>query len=105
MKVVLAVMLATLAFGLTGCASMYQSMGLATVQDLAARDKKIAALEERVTALAAEVQSAKTSAQKAEAAEALAKALAGRMDQLPQETLKRLAEILNKAAAETTPKP
>lgn len=95
----------SLALGLSGCATMYQSLGLATLEDIEARDKKIASLEEKIAGLMSQVQEAKTIAQKAEAAEALARALEGRMDQLPQETLKRLAAILVKAAEETPPQP
>jgi len=92
---------AVLAFGLGGCATLYQSLGLATAADLASRDEKIAVLEGRFDSINTKVESAVTEAKKVAEVEGLMKELQGKVDQLPQETLKRLADILAKAAAET----
>ena len=102
------------ALSLSGCASMYQGMGLATAEDLSARDQRIDSLETQFRDVSAKVSETAANAQKiaeesklvatkAAEVEALMKDLQGRVDQLPQETLKRLAEILTKAAQEAPP--
>lgn len=97
---------------LGGCATFYQSIGVATTADIAARDEKLAALENRFQEVASRVDStaataqklseeSKAVAEKAAEVEGLMRDLQGRVSQLPQETLRRLAEILTRAAQES----
>lgn len=99
------VLLSCLTFALSGCATMYQSMGIASSADLAARDEKIAALQGKVDSFSEDAKQvkadAKLAADKAAEVEGLMKDLQGKVDQLPQETLKKLSEILSKAVAQT----
>jgi len=92
---------------ISSCASMYDSMGLVTKDALVARDQRLQALEtqgQNVSAqiqdLSAQVAETKDAAKKVAEVESLMKALQGRIDLLPQQTLKSLAEILQKAADE-----
>ena len=93
------------AFLVASCASMYEGMGIASKESLAASDAKIQALEGQVTDLTAKVGKLDDASQRVAEVEALLKKLQGRVDQLPQETLKKLADALTKAAAEAGSKP
>jgi len=112
MRIKNGIFLAAAVFVLTGCASMYDAMGLVTKDSLEARDKRLQALEAQnqdvstqVKDLSTEVAAAKDAAKKVAEIEALMKSLQGRVDQLPQQTLKKLADVLQKAVTETSPQP
>jgi len=101
---------------LSGCASLWRTMGVATVADEAARgqaaERELAALKARVEELAAANAENKSAAQRiveldgrlaelaaaVEAAERAGVAIEEiklRIENLPDETLRRLAELLN----------
>jgi uncharacterized coiled-coil protein SlyX len=98
-----------MALALTGCASMYDSMGLMTKDAMVARDERLAALEaqskessSQVSTLSDSVAKNKVAAEKFVEVENLMKKLEDRVDLLPQETLKRISEILSRVVAETS---
>ena len=85
---------------LTGCASMYDGMGIATKESMTAQTAKLQALQDQVTDLSTKVGQLSDTSQRVAQVEALLKTMSGRVDKLPQETLKKLADLLTKAAAE-----
>ena len=95
---------AALALSLTGCASVWKTMGVATEKSVAARDEKTAAslaeLKKSVDELSAKVAASQDVAADVARIRRLIDELQDKMDQLPQDTLKKLAEVLSKAAAE-----
>jgi len=113
--------------GMTSCASMWKAMGVATVSSQNEQDSRLKDLKSTVDGLAskaddsAKLQSARLdelksavddlsskiediqkAAVQVEKIETLVGELQGKIDLLPQQTLKELADILGKAAAETT---
>ena len=90
---------------MTGCASMYDGMGLATKDSVAAQVAKIQALETQVSDLSAKFDSLKDQTQRVAAVETLLKSLQGKVDLLPHETMRKLADILTKAADDLVAKP
>lgn len=110
MKLYQGILLGALVLGLSGCATVYQSMGIATTTEMASRDQKIAELEKKVGDLESQIAEAQSLEQRVKSAEALAqeadklsKELAGKMDTLPQATLKRIAALLAQAAEDQNP--
>lgn len=96
-------------FGLTlaGCATLYDSMGLATKDSLTTRDQRLQALEGQSSDLVAKVNDLEakmgqltSTEDRVAAVEALMKSLEGKVNQLPQATLRKLADVLAKAATE-----
>ena len=85
---------------LTGCASMYEGMGIASKESVTAQAAKVQALQEQVDSLSSKVGQLTDTSQRVAQVEALLKTVSGRVDKIPQETLKKLAELLTKAAAE-----
>lgn len=91
--------LMTLALGvlLTGCATVWKTLGVATVQSVEENNAQIA---RRIDELAVRAASGDAALAKAVELEKLVKELQGRMDGLPADTLVRLADLLAKAAEE-----
>ncbi|HOX11978.1 MAG TPA: hypothetical protein P5117_05275 [Spirochaetia bacterium] len=91
--------LLTLALGvlLTGCATVWKTLGVATVQSVEENNAQIA---RRIDELAVRAASGDAALAKAVELEKLVKELQGRMDGLPADTLARLADLLAKAAEE-----
>lgn len=93
------------ALALSGCASMWKAMGVATVASVNAQNDKVDAeladLKTTVDGLASKMDDVQKAAQDVARIEALVNDLQGKVDLLPQETIKKLADILAKAAAET----
>ena len=91
--------LMTLALGvlLTGCATVWKTLGVATVQSVEENNAQIA---RRIDELAVRAASGDAALAKAVELEKLVKELQGRMDGLPADTLARLADLLAKAAEE-----
>lgn len=87
---------------LTGCASMYDGMGIATKESVAAQAAKLQALQDQVSDLSTKVGQLNDTSQRVAQVEALLKTMSGKVDKLPQETLKKLADLLSKAAAEAS---
>jgi hypothetical protein len=104
MKKIACILCAAAALSLTGCASMWKTMGVATEKSVAARDEKTNAsldeLKRSIDDLSAKVAAAQSIASDVARIEKLLGELQGKVDQLPQDTLKRLADVLNRAAAE-----
>lgn len=112
--------------GLSGCASIWKAMGVATVSSVKDQDSRLSDLKTTVDGLTTKMDDSasqqnarldqlktavddlsskadeiqKTTAQ-VEKIETLVSELQGKIDLLPQETLRKLADILSKAAAET----
>jgi uncharacterized protein YukE len=98
------------ALSLTGCASMWKTMGVATEKSVAARDEKTNArldeLKRSIDDLSVKVAASQNIAEDVARIQKLLGELQGQVDKLPQDTLKKLAEVLDKAAAELeAPKP
>jgi TolA-binding protein len=93
-----------LALSVTGCASMWKTMGVATEKSVADRDEKnsaqLAEIQKSVDDLSTKVAAAQGVAADVARVEKMVRDLQGRVDQLPQDTLKKLAQILSKASAE-----
>jgi X-X-X-Leu-X-X-Gly heptad repeat protein len=85
---------------LSGCASMYEGMGIASKESVAAQAAKLQTLQDQVSDLSTKVGQLSDTSQRVAQVEALLKTMSGRVDKLPQETLKKLADLLTKAAAE-----
>jgi uncharacterized protein YoxC len=89
---------------LSGCASMWKTMGVATEKSVAERadktDAQLAELKRSVDDLSAKVADAQKTADEVARVEKLVADLQGKVDQLPQDTLRKLADILAKASAE-----
>lgn len=103
---------------LSGCATMLKSMGGATAASVDAQNQKIdanaAAAQDQNAKLEAEIKDLKAgvdslsarmddiqkTAQDVARIDALVTDLQGKIDQLPQATLQRLIDVLNKAQAE-----
>ncbi|MGO8694074.1 MAG: hypothetical protein ACLQMF_10425 [Rectinemataceae bacterium] len=93
-----------LALSFTGCESMWKTMGVATVSSVNARNDKVDAeladLKTSVDALSVKMDDVQKAAAEVARIDALVNDLQTKINLLPQETLKKLADILNKAAAE-----
>lgn len=93
-----------LTLALSGCASFWKTMGVATVASVNERNDKVDAeladLKSSVDSLSAKMNDVEKAAADVARIEALVNDLQDKIDLLPQETLKKLADILNKAAAE-----
>jgi len=93
-----------LTLALSGCASMWKAMGVATVASVNEQNDKVNAeladLKSSVDTLSSKMNDVEKAAADVARIEALVNDLQGKIDLLPQETLKKLADILNKAAAE-----
>jgi uncharacterized protein YoxC len=93
-----------LALTLTGCASMWKAMGVATVSSVNAQNDKVNAelsdLKTTVDGLSSKMDEVQKAAAEVARIEALVNDLQSKVNLLPQQTLKRLADILSKAAAE-----
>lgn len=104
MKRIVLIAGAGLALTLTGCASMWKAMGVATVSSVKARDDKVDAeladLKSSIDALSGKMTGVEQATAEVTKIEALVNDLQSKIDLLPQETLKRLAAILTKAANE-----
>mgnify|MGYP001408432979 CR=1 FL=1 len=86
-----------LAMLLAGCATVWKTLGVATVQSV---EENNAQVIRRIDELAARTASGDAALAKAIELEKLVKELQGRMDGLPAETLAKLADLLAKAAEE-----
>lgn len=82
---------------LAGCATVWKTLGVATVQSVEEGNAQVA---RRIDELAARTASGDAALAKALELEKLVKELQGRMDELPAETLAQLADLLAKAAEE-----
>jgi uncharacterized protein YukE len=100
-----------LALSFTGCASMWKTMGVATEKSVAARDEKtdaqLAELKSSIDDLSVKVADAQKASAEAQRVasdvariEKMVAELQGKVEFLPQDTLRKLAEILTKASAE-----
>ncbi len=104
MKRIAIALCAAAALSLTGCASMWKTMGVATEKSVAARDEqtnaKLGELKKSVDDLSAKVAASQDVAADVARIRRLIDELQDKIDKLPQDTLKKLAEVLNKAAAD-----
>ena len=95
---------AALALSLTGCASVWKTMGVATEKSVAERneqtDAKLSELKKSVDDLSTKVAAAQDVAADVARIRRLIDDLQDKIDKIPQDTLKKLAEVLDKAAAE-----
>jgi len=82
---------------LAGCATVWKTLGVATVQSVEESNAQVA---RRIDELAAQAASGDAALAKVVELEKLVKELRGRMDELPADTLAKLADLLAKAAAE-----
>jgi len=108
------------ALQLSGCASLWKTMGVATVSDeearqaavagdvaevrrlvdeLAAKTARIEELEKAVAELGASVEAVSEASAAIEELKALAADLQSRNEAIPEETLRKLSEIINAAIA------
>ncbi len=87
---------------LTGCASMYDGMGIATKESMTSQAAKVEALQQRIDELSTKVSQLDDASQRVAQVEALLKTLQGRIDKVPQDTLKKLADLLSRAASEAS---
>jgi cell division protein FtsB len=108
---VLALLLLASIAALAGCATVYKTLGIATVAQVqavtAAQDEQKATLEaevaeltQRLDAISSSPDSARKAAEDVARIEALVNDLQGKLDLLPAEVLARLIESLQKAQAE-----
>lgn len=82
---------------LAGCATVWKTLGVATVQSVEENNAQVA---RRIDELAAQAAAGDAALAKVVELEKLVKELEGKMDELPAETLAKLAELLAKAAEE-----
>lgn len=82
---------------LTGCATVWKTLGVATVQSV---EEKNAEIARRIEELSVRAASGDAALAKVVELEKLVKELEGKMDELPAETLAKLADLLAKAAEE-----
>ncbi len=82
---------------LAGCATVWKTLGVATVQSVEESNAQVA---RRIDELAARAASGDAALAKVVELEKLVKELRGRMDELPADTLAKLADLLAKAAEE-----
>ncbi len=82
---------------LAGCATVCKTLGVATVQSVEDSNAQVA---RRIDELAARAASGDAALAKVVELEKLVKELRGRMDELPADTLAKLADLLAKAAEE-----
>jgi len=82
---------------LTGCATVWKTLGVATVESVEAENTRTA---RRIDELAARVAANDEALAKVGELERLVEEIRGRMDDLSADTLARLAELLAKAAEE-----
>ena len=87
----------SLAFLLAGCATVWKTLGVATVKSVEESNAQVA---QRIDELSAQAAAGKEAAAKVAELERLVFELKGRMDGLPAETLAKLAALLAKAAEE-----
>jgi uncharacterized protein YdaL len=104
MKRIACALCAVLALSLAGCASMWKTMGVATEKSVAARDEqnnaRLDELKRSIDDLSTKVADSQKVAADVSRIEKMVVELQGKIDLLPQETLKKLADILTKASAE-----
>ena len=102
MKKYIVILVAILA--LSGCATVWKTMGVATEKSVAARqeqtDARLGDLKKSIDELSVKVAASQDVAADVARIRRLLDDLQDKIDRLPQETLKKLAEVLNKAAAE-----
>lgn len=91
------VLLFVLPFLLAGCATVWKTLGVATVQSMEESNAQVA---RRIDEPAAKAASGDAALTKVVELEKLVKELRGRMDDLPADTLAKLADLLAKAAEE-----
>ncbi len=84
-----------LAVLLAGCASVWKTLGVATVQSVEERNAEFA---RRIDELSVRAASGDAALAKVVELEKLVKELEGKMDELPAETLAKAAEEARKAA-------
>ena len=94
-KLILASLVLSLA--LSGCATVWRTLGVATVKTVEERDTQTA---RRLDELSAQVAASGETAAKVAELEKLLGELEGRMDELPADTLQVLAKVLGEAAEE-----
>ncbi|MCX7025082.1 MAG: hypothetical protein NT080_10735 [Spirochaetes bacterium] len=82
---------------LSSCATVWKTLGVATVTSV---DARIVELQKTIDILSAKTDDARKAAENVVRLEALVRELQGQMDNLPAETLQKIADILSKAAAE-----
>lgn len=82
---------------MTGCSTVWKTLGVATVKSV---EESNAEISQRIDQLEVHAASGDTALAKAEEIEKLVKELEGRMDELPADTLVRLADLIAKVAEE-----
>lgn len=82
---------------LAGCATVWRTLGVATIQSVEESNAQVA---RRIDELSVQVAAGKEAAAKVAELERLVYELRGRMDGLPADTLAKLADLLAKAAEE-----
>jgi PBP1b-binding outer membrane lipoprotein LpoB len=99
--------LALSALVLSGCASMWKGMGVATEESEVAREakllKEIESVKQALTEMQGTASDAKTAVAKVEEIKQAVAVIQSRLDTLPDETLLKISNILAKAVAEIPP--